>query len=57
MNVRMKRDPLNPGLRQRFNFSKAYLEKSPDDQIVPGKEKKTKQHEKERKTCWSKMNL
>lgn len=32
-----------------FNLSKAYLRKSPDDQIVPRKEKQKKsQHEKEK---------
>lgn len=41
-NILVKRDPLNPGLGQGLNFSKAYLQKPSDDPLVPGEEKKNK---------------
>ena len=52
----MKRDPLNPGLGQGFNFSKAYLQKSSDDPIVPGEEKKQNNMKRKGKLAGTKMN-
>lgn len=48
----MKRDPLNPGLREGCNFSEAYLQKSPDDRIVPAGEKNKQNNMKGKENLW-----